>query len=62
MALPTSPLALSPANLAALQQRPQPAPPPAPVQAASAEGDTGRAPSEPPPGRTGRGRLVDILA
>jgi len=60
MAPPTSPLALTPANLAVLQQRP--AQLPARQDAASADGDAKDARPAPPSGASGRGRLVDILA
>jgi hypothetical protein len=57
---PTSPIALTPANLAVLQQR-QPQLP-ARQDAAGADGDARDARPAPAPGSSGRGRLVDILA
>jgi hypothetical protein len=61
MSPPVSPLALSIANLAVLQQqqRQLPAPPPSTADAAP-EPAPGQ--PQPPSGRTGRGRFVDILA
>ena len=60
MGAPSSPLALTPANLAVLQQR-QPAPQ---RQAAgdAATQDASRGAPPPAPGSGGRGRFIDILA
>lgn len=60
MGAPSSPLALTPANLAILQQR-QPAPQ---RQAAGdpAAPDAPRGAAAPTPGASGRGRFIDILA
>jgi hypothetical protein len=63
MAPPVSPLGISLANLAVLQQqqRPQSVPQPAVPADANTASDTTRG-QQSPPNRAGRGRLVDILA
>jgi hypothetical protein len=63
MAQPVSPLGISLANLAVLQQQQRPPSVPAPATQAdgNAVSDAARG-QQTPPNRTGRGRLVDILA
>jgi hypothetical protein len=58
MGAPSSPLALSPANLAVLQQR-QPS---APQRQAADNAAPDAARAAPAPGSGGRGRFIDILA